>query len=915
MPVADPTSGLVIEVSTVEELADAYRLLSNTVGGGRIELTAQAEGMVVDLRGGGDQPVHITSEDPDNPVTISKISLREIDNVKVSHFHVDNTGENWAAGAGISVREATHVEISNVTFESFADGEYDPADPETELAPSFGTIRLSHDVTFADNHVSGYYQGITLLESTGVDFLNNTFTEMQGDGIRMGGVQDIQIEGNHFHDFYGTVHSFNHNDMIQLWSTNAELVSGDITITGNIFNSGAENGTQTIFMRNEMYDQGWDTSHIYTNIEITDNLIYNSHSHGITVNHADGVTVSDNTVLWNQDGGTAIPRINLSTSWNVTATNNLSGGLNAGPDAVVHDNVILNYNNTSVDNYVANHIINPFIGSEADLLDLQLRPDSEHAGTGSQLTDPMLQSDGGVIPVMVIDVDPEDPQTLTFDAGFSVDESGFASSNDYVFEWVFADGTVQTGPVVTQSFADGGSQVVTLNIVQDGEVVATDVYNIDVADSDLLHIDPDQGFLDLSGYDSILSMGQADLVTGAGGTVIEIGGTEYFSISSNNAQLHGLQSFGLSIELSTTDINGGAFLRMGSTFTAEMASDGSISFRLITDEGSFTVDSGLVTINDGQMHTISFSYSNEAGHLVMLIDGEVVDEVAASGTTPSNGSSSLVVGSPWHEVLEAQVGEIYMSTDPDAVRQQTDTGTEWDLPKAIYDLTGPLVQVTSTFNDGLQTSPMSGPAAEPTDEPITNPAVETVAETATEADTDTVAEALPELTADANQMSDPALVGEDVADAGPDPISRLADVLRSDMADASLGVDFTTARAFDTAAGLNAGASRRVEELVNEHLEEDPGQYEGMVDNIAASFGASPGWIWEVSDRFRFETLGAEQGDAEQSDVWLPQIAAASDGFGGLAELFLPAVSDVPVGEDAHYGAQDGMLGAADVWL
>ena len=63
----------------------------------------------------------------------------------------------------------------------------------------------------------------------------------------------------------------------------------------------------------------------YQNITIENNVIYNAHSHGITVGETDGLTISNNTILHNRDSGAGelvfVPTINVANaSVDVTVT-------------------------------------------------------------------------------------------------------------------------------------------------------------------------------------------------------------------------------------------------------------------------------------------------------------------------------------------------------------------------------------------------------------------------------------------------------------------------------------------------------------------------------------------------------------------------------------------------------------------
>ena len=155
--------------------------------------------------------------------------------------------------------------------------------------------------------------------STISNVVDNDVHSIRSDGFDFVEVNDVLIEGNHIHDFVANLGSGDHLDMIQFWTTGTTSPSTNIIIRGNILNSGAGDWTQSIFMRNEMVDLGLaGTEMFYRNILIENNVIYNAHAHGITVGETDGLTIRNNTILYNatiSDGSVVhVPTINSSNA-------------------------------------------------------------------------------------------------------------------------------------------------------------------------------------------------------------------------------------------------------------------------------------------------------------------------------------------------------------------------------------------------------------------------------------------------------------------------------------------------------------------------------------------------------------------------------------------------------------------------
>jgi|GEM_PF-4706645 len=138
--------------------------------------------------------------------------------------------------------------------------------------------------------------------SVGVTITDNEFTQLQGDGIRLGGVQDTLIEGNYFHDFLSSDNGLVHDDMIQVWSKDTYVQTKNLTIINNVFEQGEGEWSQTIFIGNEKTRvEGWTEDDLHENIIIENNYIHNSHLHGVFLQGVDGARVANNTIVQNEE--------------------------------------------------------------------------------------------------------------------------------------------------------------------------------------------------------------------------------------------------------------------------------------------------------------------------------------------------------------------------------------------------------------------------------------------------------------------------------------------------------------------------------------------------------------------------------------------------------------------------------------
>jgi hypothetical protein len=386
-PSAPPT-GPQVAVATPEALQAAYRDLSAARGGGTIVLAAgfPRQG-AIRLGEGGGNPVHVTSADPARPATVSQLWLNGARNVWVSNLavvHAPQPGRAaWESDFGIY--ESSGVQVAGVSFRGVA-RRY--AATQGQVTADLGEIRFSEDIVFAGNAIANYHHGLLIRESTDLVLDRNDISRMTGDGIRMGGVQRVTIAGNTFRDWLGSDHEVNHDDMIQLWTTNTTLRSRGITVTGNTFDTSNGVATQTLFFGNESLRDGTG-ARLYADIDITGNLVYGGHYHGLSVVGVNGGEISGNTVIWN-DGAvmdvndtfrTLEPAITVSASRNMRVAGNIASRIvvEGSTNVTQSGNAIVTYAPSSP-MYVGRHLSGVTDGGGAGPRGWRVRPESPLAG-------------------------------------------------------------------------------------------------------------------------------------------------------------------------------------------------------------------------------------------------------------------------------------------------------------------------------------------------------------------------------------------------------------------------------------------------------------------------------------------------------------------------------------------------------
>lgn len=290
--------------------------------------------------------VTIKSADAGSPATFSSVSLNGATGIT---FDTINFDYKFKAGDGLDVTPFSVNGSSNIVFKnSVFDGDIGSGLDSVSNGYAVGRgllISGSNNVTVENNEIKTFLRGIIADSSSNINILNNDIHSIRSDGVDIAQVQKILLEGNNIHDFRGAPGSADHPDFIQMWTTNATRPTTDVTIRNNTLNIGQGSWTESIFIRNELVDQGQaGQSMYYKNIVIENNTISNNHTHGITVGETDGLIVRNNILISAQlnaseasnalyiqqfgaTNGIMVPQIHLNpASDNVTVTGNSYSG-------------------------------------------------------------------------------------------------------------------------------------------------------------------------------------------------------------------------------------------------------------------------------------------------------------------------------------------------------------------------------------------------------------------------------------------------------------------------------------------------------------------------------------------------------------------------------------------------------------
>jgi Concanavalin A-like lectin/glucanases superfamily/PKD domain/Right handed beta helix region len=626
-------------------------------------------------------PVTIRPLNPRTAFNISYLKLTKSSNLVFDGlpFSMHRQSAVATGPSNIDISGSQNITFSNCIMKGTAKGYLTEATLNDRSA-NLSLIRESDHITFAGNNISGYYQGLQFLETTRITVTGNEIYQVQADGMRMGGVADVVISGNYFHDFLGSDQEANHSDMLQLWSTNAVIKSNNILVSDNRFISGDGSATQSIFMRNELADQPTERKdQYYRNITIENNLIYNGHSHGITVGETNGLTIERNTLLHNPqstigNGTTRVswaPTIHVSKhSTDVRIANNITKAVNAGPDAVIQGNLTVNEGSSSPQDSVNQLFVGAASGGELPPLALHVLPDSvaDVPNLGSTLT---KQEAGNWKESIFFRA--QELGEKSGNMGFQVQQLPSAKASpeqdNASFAWDFGDGATATGPIVQHAFASLGRFKVTLRIL--GTNGSTGQYwNYVTVTEPLLFRMKNDGteIVDASSYHSKINskLQTSQLGPISGLPTLALDRDSHIEIGRGEPQLFNLQRFGISFFFKCdAHCQAGTIAMIHKSFELRMSDANEFQFHLVDSTGQIVdLRSGRTRVANEKWQHFVLNYDAPAGNAKLYIDGVLVSQAAATAATQVMQSWGLALGNMFSKSAQGILAGLEFSRFP-----------------------------------------------------------------------------------------------------------------------------------------------------------------------------------------------------------------------------------------------------------
>ena len=658
------TAQTVVDVASPDALAAA---LDAATAGSVLALAAGDYGALVLKEKGGDAgaPITLRSADPTAPAIFSSMDLRGVNHLVLEQltFNYTFSPEDKSNLRMFQMSGGTDITIKDSLFDG--DLAVGVSAEDDGYPTGFGlSVRDMAGVTLQGNEIRDFFRGLVISESSDVVVKGNDVHAIRMDGMNFAQVQTVLIEGNHIRDFKRVLDSTDHSDMIQFWTNSTTKPSSDITIRGNILNSGTGWYTQSIFMRNDLVDRGLAGAEMfYRNVSITDNVIINAHLHGITVGETAGLTIANNSVIRNaasqgKEDNPALwnPQIRIAPiSTDVTVIKNVVSkiaGYDTQADWTVSDNLAIQDRFPGQPGFYDTVFVAARSGDPTNLasfVSLKGGP-LDGAGIGAPQLDPAgagLPAEAVARPVIRVIADATYTNRFGFDASASALPQG-VTADQVSFGWQIDDGTTGTGAALNHVFAQTGPHQITLTLALPDGTTATTKSQINVPGPDVLIFTPETGnFTSFAGRDPVivpdLSLAKGPLILGQGAAPVVIRAPMIAPF---------FQSTDFELRLRLRGVAGfksaGELLRIHTTLLVNVTERGSLDVRFDTETADqLKIKTAPIKIFTSDWHDIVFAYSATTGLFTVTSDGIVIGKGITSGIIRPMQSWGLALGNPF----------------------------------------------------------------------------------------------------------------------------------------------------------------------------------------------------------------------------------------------------------------------------
>ncbi len=164
----------------------------------------------------------------------------------------------------------------------------------------------------------------------------------------------------------------------------------------------------------------------------------------------------------------------------------------------------------------------------------------------------------------------------------------------------------------------------------------------------------------------------AAILAGTGATAITLDGSGVKASLSRTAltSLYGASGFDLSFSIRSDGSagNAGNVVMLYKMFDLSVDAKGNLVAQVTTADGSQTIRTTGIDMNDGAAHEVGLSYDSDSGLVQLTVDGDVAGTATATGDLIDYGYWNLNFGNPW-------IGDNFTSTITEFSLDTPDTAT------------------------------------------------------------------------------------------------------------------------------------------------------------------------------------------------------------------------------------------------
>ena len=612
----------VSRIDAVPNVANAAQLLSalsHAKAGDVIMLSAGNYG-AVSLSGlHFSSDVTIVSADREQPAMFDTLKISQSSHLVIDGIaaaHALKPGEpNYAAT--VSIDKSSFVTLKNSEISGSSDGNY--RNDGQGLA-----VTNSSQIVVAGNEFHDLKSGIGAGKSDGVTLSGNDIHDIRSDGILIGAVNNVLIEGNTIGTFHTAQDLGDHPDMIQVFNNNASRDMENVTIRNNVLIQGSGDNVQGIFVQGVPPGLAGSYPFVARNFLIEGNVVSVGAAQGVWVADVTGATIRLNTVVADPQYG-ILPLIQTNRTIGAVVTGNVAMGFVdlASTGTVASNNITATITNPYADTYIGNLFSDPW----ATLLtkdSLAPNPLGVLHDVGAVGLDTSQKA--------IIAVDHRsmpDVMTYVFDGGFSPRGSG--AITDYV--WDFGDGTSAHGLRVTHAYQHAGLESVSLTVMFADGTAKTSTATINVLPENVLDLHLDHGLGNSSeAAIGAIAKGALNYVAGIRGEAVlfngqamTAGGNAVLVNQGAENLLNGMPQLTASLWFEKTALSAGTerVLGLNGSYAIELVGQSSARFILNTDSGqAITLNATGLAIADTRWHQVVMTYDGQK--LSAYIDGALV---------------------------------------------------------------------------------------------------------------------------------------------------------------------------------------------------------------------------------------------------------------------------------------------------